>query len=92
MGLDNKGVETMKNLGKEGIRKKFLDHQRQVWTKMGKLKEKEASRFSNVCCILLMVLFFGIVIASKLNEETLSLFGMTQNSEMVVSIYESGLL
>ena len=79
MGIDKAGVDKLIQEGKESLRNKFYQHTKSAWEKQGKLPQKK-SRWGNICCIIFMVLFFVSMIASKLNEETLSLFGMNSDT------------
>ena len=85
MGLDKDAVENLKKLGKEEIEKRFIKNLREQWEKSGKIKKKE-NKLGNWCCILFMVLFFGFMVASKMNEETLSLLGMNTSVKKEVCV------
>ncbi len=91
MKIDKAGVEQLKKLGREGIEKKYRSHLREQWEKKGKIKKKVDSS-SNWCCILFMVLFFAFMVFSKMNEETLSLLGITDSDKTEVKKIKTGLL
>lgn len=85
MKIDQEGVENLKSLGKEGIEKKFRSHLREQWEKTGQIAKK-SSTFGNWCCVLFMILFFALMVFSKMNEETLRLLGMTGSETTEVNL------
>lgn len=90
MKLDAEGVARMKKMGRKGLEKKLYEHYREIWEKEGRIaKREEGSSFkSNLCCILFMVFFLFFLVFSKLNEETISMFGMRSDKE-IVDYYET---
>lgn len=95
MGLDKVGVKNMKKMGKEEIRKKFLDHTIQRMNNEISNPEDDAEKYpekkksSNLCFFLFMFAFLAFLVASKMNEETLSLFGMNSKKDQVVRYHKS---
>lgn len=83
MKIDREGVENLIKLGKAGVEKKFRSHLRELWEKTGKI-EKKTSKWGNWCCVVFMVMFFGLMVFSKMNEETLRLLGMTGDEKIEV--------
>lgn len=92
MGIDKEGVKNMKKMGKEEIRKKFMKHtvermeevRKRAQAEEGKTEEEDKKKSTNWCFFLFMFGFLAFLIASKMNEETLSLFGMNTKQDQVV--------
>jgi len=85
MGIDREGAERMKAMGAEKIKEQFYKHTRAIWEQEGKIlpPKKQSSFWGNICCWIFMIIFFVFLIFSKMNEETLSLFGMNSTDKFV---------
>ena len=81
--------ETAKRLlseGKDKLKEGLLKHYRKIWEGEGLIKPiqpKKSGFWSNFFCTLFMILFFVLMVMSKLNEEAWTLFGMGHTKEFV---------
>lgn len=88
MRLSEEGVARLLKKGKEQIKKELFEHTKELWIQRGLIKPvKKSSFWGNLCCIGFMILFFCFMVFSKLNEETLSIFGMSSAAQFVVSLW-----
>lgn len=78
----NKFIEA----GKEARKKEFYEHMRLDWEKKGLIeRQNKDSLLEKVCCIGFMLLFFALMVYSKLNQESVRLLGFDANHNFTVA-------
>lgn len=80
------GAKKIIEKGKDARKKEFYEHMRLDWEKKGLIeRQSKDSLLEKVCCIGFMLLFFVLMVFSKLNQESVRLLGFDSNHNFTVA-------
>ena len=85
-GIDADGAKVIIGKGREAVKKSFYEDMRRAWEKKGLIEPQvKESLLGNICCIVFMLLFFLLMVYSKLNQEAAHLLGFDGSQNFTVA-------